>query len=334
MELRGQDKDLGMPMGYNTLPQPNQATDRRRNEILGHHHLHQQLNLQQQHHTLAAARDSNPDPAPAQPPPPPPSATIGSASNSKTPVPPQPPPPALATTRAASILYGECLKNHAASMGGHVTDGCGEFMPSGEEGTPEALKCAACDCHRNFHRREIKGEAPSGANSHYPYNPHNRSSSHRTTIQLAAQAPPPPPPPPPLPPAQWHHRYSHGFSHGLSISPSAGPIPPAMMAFGAGSSVPAESSSEDLNMFQSNVGTQPAAQPPYFSETKKRFRTKFTQEQKDRMQEFAERLEWKIQKQDDHEVEKFCTEVGVKKQVFKVQRKHILERKFEMHHQH
>ncbi|KAI4375508.1 hypothetical protein MLD38_013368 [Melastoma candidum] len=37
------------------------------------------------------------------------------------------------------VRYRECLKNHAASMGGNATDGCGEFMPIGEEGTIEAL---------------------------------------------------------------------------------------------------------------------------------------------------------------------------------------------------
>ncbi|MCL7038353.1 hypothetical protein MKW94_021911 [Papaver nudicaule] len=49
-------------------------------------------------------------------------------------------------------VYGDCMKNHAAHMGLNVVDGCGEFMPGGEEGTPEALNCAACECHRNFHR--------------------------------------------------------------------------------------------------------------------------------------------------------------------------------------
>uniref|UniRef100_A0A0C9RMH1 TSA: Wollemia nobilis Ref_Wollemi_Transcript_10920_1432 transcribed RNA sequence n=1 Tax=Wollemia nobilis TaxID=56998 RepID=A0A0C9RMH1_9CONI len=32
------------------------------------------------------------------------------------------------------VRYRECMKNHAANLGGHVTDGCGEFMPSGEKG--------------------------------------------------------------------------------------------------------------------------------------------------------------------------------------------------------
>ncbi|XP_043726011.1 mini zinc finger protein 2-like [Telopea speciosissima] len=57
-----------------------------------------------------------------------------------------------------SVRYGECQKNHAASIGGYAVDGCREFMASGEEGTTAALKCAACGCHRNFHRREVVTE--------------------------------------------------------------------------------------------------------------------------------------------------------------------------------
>eukprot|EP01018_Ginkgo_biloba_P038552 Gb_35888 [translate_table: standard] len=56
------------------------------------------------------------------------------------------------------VRYRECRKNHAASIGGYAVDGCGEFMPGGEEGTTAALKCAACNCHRNFHRRELESE--------------------------------------------------------------------------------------------------------------------------------------------------------------------------------
>ncbi|EPS57373.1 hypothetical protein M569_17445, partial [Genlisea aurea] len=53
-----------------------------------------------------------------------------------------------------TVRYGECQKNHAANVGGYAVDGCREFMPCGEEGTEGALTCAACGCHRNFHRRE------------------------------------------------------------------------------------------------------------------------------------------------------------------------------------
>ncbi|EOA24641.1 hypothetical protein CARUB_v10017911mg [Capsella rubella] len=53
--------------------------------------------------------------------------------------------------------YRECQKNHAALTGGHVVDGCCEFLAGGEEGTLGALKCAACNCHRSFHRKEVYG---------------------------------------------------------------------------------------------------------------------------------------------------------------------------------
>ncbi|KAK6942061.1 ZF-HD homeobox protein, Cys/His-rich dimerization domain [Dillenia turbinata] len=63
------------------------------------------------------------------------------------------------------VRYKECRKNHAANIGGYAVDGCHEFMASGEEGTSAALKCAACGCHRNFHRKEIEYESSSDCSS-------------------------------------------------------------------------------------------------------------------------------------------------------------------------
>lgn len=194
---------------------------------------------------------------------------------------------------AGVVRYRECLKNHAASIGGNVYDGCGEFMPSGEEGTLEALKCAACDCHRNFHRKEVDGETQQFG---------GRRSLMLNPLQL----------PPPLPsPTMLHHRHHH---HQKYTSPPSAMVTPMNVAFGGGGT---ESSSEDLNMYQSNPEGMAAAAPPYVL-SKKRFRTKFTQEQKDKMLELAEKLGWRINKQDEDEVEKFCAEYGVKRQVFKV----------------
>ncbi|XP_057951854.1 mini zinc finger protein 3-like [Malania oleifera] len=62
------------------------------------------------------------------------------------------------SSTARSIRYVECQKNHAANIGGYAVDGCREFMASGAEGTTSALTCAACGCHRNFHRREVEAE--------------------------------------------------------------------------------------------------------------------------------------------------------------------------------
>ncbi|KAK7292209.1 hypothetical protein RIF29_07985 [Crotalaria pallida] len=54
-----------------------------------------------------------------------------------------------------NVRYGECQKNHAANSGGYAVDGCREFLASAREGTSGALTCAACGCHRNFHKREV-----------------------------------------------------------------------------------------------------------------------------------------------------------------------------------
>lgn len=65
------------------------------------------------------------------------------------------------TSVVRNVRYKECQKNHAANIGGYAVDGCREFMANGEEGSDDALTCAACGCHRNFHRREVLDEVVS-----------------------------------------------------------------------------------------------------------------------------------------------------------------------------
>lgn len=160
-----------------------------------------------------------------------------------------------------AFAYRECLKNHAASLGGHAVDGCGEFMASGEEGTLEALTCSACLCHRNFHRREVEGE-PS-----CPYCNRKRAAFVPLTSPHAHT---------PLPLPQFASE-EHASAAGTSAAAAAA-------AFAA----------------------------------KKRFRTKFTVQQKEKMFVFAEKLGWRIQKQDEPAVQQFCAEAGVKRHVLKV----------------
>lgn len=69
------------------------------------------------------------------------------------------------------------------------------------------------------------------------------------------------------------------------------------------SGVASESSSEDRKVAKSGD---------------KRFRTKFSQEQKERMEEFAVKLGWGMRKEDEEEVKRFCGEVGLKREVFRV----------------
>ncbi|XP_018631813.1 mini zinc finger protein 2-like [Nicotiana tomentosiformis] len=67
------------------------------------------------------------------------------------------------TFTVRTVRYVECQKNHAASVGGYVVDGCREFMPGETSGA--ALTCAACGCHRNFHRKEVETDVASDCTS-------------------------------------------------------------------------------------------------------------------------------------------------------------------------
>ncbi|XAR51739.1 hypothetical protein NMG60_11006456 [Bertholletia excelsa] len=195
------------------------------------------------------------------------------------------------------VTYKECLKNHAASLGGHAVDGCGEFMPSptANPTDPTSLKCAACGCHRNFHRREPEEHLPASAQHVIEYQPHHRHH--------------PPPPPPP--------RGGHSSPNSASpppISSSYYPSAPHMLlALSTGLSGPLA----ENNPSMTGSGGAHAALVSH-SNGRKRFRTKFTQDQKDRMHEFAERVGWKMQKRDEDLIAEFCNEVGVDKGVFKV----------------
>ncbi|XP_062192497.1 zinc-finger homeodomain protein 2-like [Phragmites australis] len=220
--------------------------------------------------------------------------------------------------------YRECLKNHAVGIGGHAVDGCGEFMAAGEEGSIDALRCAACGCHRNFHRKESDwptGAASAepaalspaaitayGAAAHHQFSPYYRTPAgylYHQHKQLAAAAA-----------AAGHMQRplalpstSHSVrDEGDDMSGMIGPMVVApMVGMSLGSGGPSGSSSG-----------------------KKRFRTKFTQEQKDRMLAFAERLGWRIQKHDEAAVQQFCEEVCVKRHVLKVwmhNNKHTLGKK-------
>lgn len=193
------------------------------------------------------------------------------------------------------VSYKECLKNHAASLGAHALDGCGEFMPSpsATPTDPTSLKCAACGCHRNFHRRDpedpISTLAINTAPTHViEYQPHHRHH----------------PPPPSLP-----GNRSPNSASPPPISSSYYPSAPHMLlALSAGlSGRPPE------NITQGNNSVLTVS-----PNTRKRFRTKFSNEQKEKMLDFAERVGWKMQKRDEDLVRDFCNQVGVERGVLKV----------------
>uniref|UniRef100_A0A7C9E189 ZF-HD dimerization-type domain-containing protein n=1 Tax=Opuntia streptacantha TaxID=393608 RepID=A0A7C9E189_OPUST len=176
-------------------------------------------------------------------------------------------------------VYKECLKNHAASIGGHALDGCGEFMPApnATAADPTSLRCAACGCHRNFHRRE-----PEDFPAVIEYHPHHRHH---------------PLPPPPTTHAPPPARESH------SPPPISSSYPHMLLALSGGAGA-------TQNLLNSSGSGHPS--------TRKRFRTKFTPEQKEKMFELAERVGWKMQKTNEDLVNGVCSDIGVERGVFKV----------------
>ncbi|KAK4774054.1 hypothetical protein SAY87_029073 [Trapa incisa] len=225
-------------------------------------------------------------------------------------------PAAPPTSTISSGRYTECLRNHGAAIGAHIIDGCGEFMPAGEEGTPESLKCAACECHRNFHRKlpEVDGGGLDFMSSVYSssFQKYSTCNTRRSFGVAGAHRP-----------LVMPSIIQHGLQHRKRF-----PTAPVMVAFGGGAAPhPAaglSSSEDDINVADDGTtvrsdGAAEAHLHHHQSNSKsKRFRTKFTQEQKDKMANFADKLGWKIGKQDEEEVARFCTEARVKRQVFKV----------------
>ncbi|KAL3376501.1 hypothetical protein AABB24_003104 [Solanum stoloniferum] len=187
------------------------------------------------------------------------------------------------------VVYKECLKNHAANLGTHAVDGCGEFLPipAANPADPTSLKCAACGCHRNFHRRDPE-EPPPIATAAIEYQPHHR---HHPPPPCGDHSSPNSPSPPPISSAYY---------------PASAPH--MLLALSAGFS-----GEKNQNL---PISTTPVAVAN--SNGKKRFRTKFTPDQKIKMLEFAEKVEWKMQKRDEDLVNNFCNEIGVEKGVLKV----------------
>ncbi|KAL6844653.1 hypothetical protein ACP4OV_025312 [Aristida adscensionis] len=261
------------------------------------------------------------------PPPPPPQASAGFGGGMA------PKPPGESVTRPAKSpaaggggRYRECLKNHAVGIGGHAVDGCGEFMAAGEEGTIDALRCAACGCHRNFHRRESPAAEGSpvspaalvayGGAAHHQFSPYYRTPAgyfHHPQHHMAAAAAAAAAAGHALRPLALPSTSHSGRDDGDDLSPGmAGPLSamPPLSGMSLGGAGPSGSGGSGSG--------------------KKRFRTKFTQEQKDRMLAFAERVGWRIQKHDEAAVQQFCDEVCVKRQVLKVwmhNNKHTLGKK-------
>jgi ZF-HD class homeobox domain-containing protein len=245
---------------------------------------------------------------------------------------------AVAPAMVREPMYRECLKNHAASLGAHALDGCGEFMPSAAAtaADPSSLKCAACGCHRNFHRRTVDGSPPPPISApaqlaalvgvlhglpsqqRRDETPEDRlpavddgddsdSDSDASEYDEERSVSPAPP--------QLHH---HAPAPVAQKPPPYYPSVAPQMLLSLG---PEGAPVQRLPAAHHHLMTSPASAPPApggGAVPRKRFRTKFTAEQKQRMQELSERLGWRLQKRDEAIVDECCRDIGVGKGVFKV----------------
>ncbi|EXB20251.1 hypothetical protein L484_001444 [Morus notabilis] len=276
-------------------------------------------------------------------------------TDSQTPPPPPPPPPpqpplfpqpikslSFAAINGSfnrqqppkivvSYSYRECLKNHAATIGGHALDGCGEFMPSPSSllSDPTSLKCAACGCHRNFHRRHPEDlyHPPRHVTTGIHLLPSRpppplllrRNSSPSPSLSPArSSSPGPSPTPSPTPSPHSPPSVSHLPPNYSSSSYFASP-PQILLALSSGLSRPSDEQYQNLmNPTAHKMSGAENGNITNVSNARKRFRTKFSQEQKEKMCLFAEKLGWKMQRSEEKVVEEFCNEVGIRKGVLKV----------------
>ncbi|KAK9118166.1 hypothetical protein Scep_016259 [Stephania cephalantha] len=180
--------------------------------------------------------------------------------------------------------YWECLRNHAASLGSYATDGCGEFtLDDSSSNGGSSLKCAACGCHRNFHRKVVLVVGTAGGGT--------------TAVGVG------------------NHRSGLLGPRGVLVSSGHGG--------GSSSSRDVDTSGHvELIEYGSHHHEAMAERSGGGGGEggKKRVRTKFSAEQKEKMLGFAEKLGWRIRRKEgeDDEIERFCRSVGVSRQVFKV----------------
>ncbi|KAM0888240.1 hypothetical protein ACQ4PT_028465 [Festuca glaucescens] len=237
--------------------------------------------------------------------------------------------------------YQECIRNHAALMGGHAVDGCGGYLASLQfnPADPASFMCVACGCHRNFHRHVmVEEEWPAQPQVALLPAPPTAASVLQGPPQCGEETPEDRLPavdgddpkfdsdgleydderfvsPPQLlqaPPA--HLTAPVAQQPPAYFSPS--PQPPMLLSLNSSAPPPGAAQGQRLP-----VQVSPATAPPAYvgaAPAKKRLRTKFSVEKKQRMQELSELLEWRLQKHGQAIVDDWCRDNGMSKGVFKL----------------
>ncbi|KAJ4878292.1 Zinc-finger homeodomain protein 13 [Raphanus sativus] len=172
--------------------------------------------------------------------------------------------------------YGECRKNQAASTGTTAYDGCGEFVSADPgEDSPD---CAACGCHRSFHLREESTilEALKISPSRFRQifcSPYGEAAEEKTK-RIATDR------------SNESRERVKEFCDGIGVT------------------------RRKLRVWMNNH-SEANVRRLAGEEGVKRFKTKFTADQTERMRSYAEKLTWKVGPEDREETEGFCNEIGV-----------------------
>ncbi|KAG8368824.1 hypothetical protein BUALT_Bualt15G0086900 [Buddleja alternifolia] len=197
------------------------------------------------------------------------------------------------------VMYKECLHNHAAQTMGHFLDGCGLFEASGPNGTTEAMVCAACHCHRNFHRR-VEVELPQTIPPPLPQPQLTPASSPRI----------------PDPHPQPHTNQEPSTSH----QPTNAPSPVIIgQAIDRAQGMPIRSRSLPNPPFRfSGVQIQEASERQVVERRAEVPRKRLSREQTERLKAISESNNWKLFRHySKEEIVGVCSEVGITRMALK-----------------
>ncbi|CAH8390770.1 unnamed protein product [Eruca vesicaria subsp. sativa] len=232
---------------------------------------------------------------------------------------PTPPPPHAPSPTIESLLqlspkphYGECRKNQAASTTTTTAyDGCGEFVSANP--AEDSLNCAACGCHRTFHLQEPLSDgaileilkisplqfrqifcSPYGNTEERIVTDRSNEEGAKKRVKRRFTE------------EQREKMRSYAEKVGWKVSTESRE---RVKEFCDGIGVTRKNLRVWMNNNHNGVNGRRLDEEE--GRVRKRFKTKFTAEQTEKMRRYAEKLTWKVRAEDRVETEGFCGEIGV-----------------------
>ncbi|KAK4438346.1 Zinc-finger homeodomain protein 8 [Sesamum alatum] len=206
--------------------------------------------------------------------------------------------------REVLVMYRECLHNHAATTTpmAYIVDGCGLFEASG----PNGMVCAACRCHRNFHRR-LEVDIPHAQTQNNVI-----SQQHGTSTNPVL-----------LPQPQAHQQASTSRTTTSAPTPAIpDPVPQPQFhpqTYTRRARTPAPTGRQEMNrQFQRPEELVQEASARHTVETEATVCRRITRGQSERLRVIAESNGWKLFREySREEVNRICVEIGITRTVMK-----------------